>query len=166
MIFLAQKSQGIVSNRLTLIRKVSSRTTVRAGVAVIPHRRDGAFLIERRADCGLWGLVGGKMNPGETVRQTACRECREETGLFFKPERLLGIYSNPSGRLIRFVPSGDERHILDIVLIGTCRGKLVKSPESAELAWFTRGHMPSRRDFLRAAWEPLQDYLLGKSSFF
>jgi len=44
-----------------------------------PHR-EGAFGV------GKWNGFGGKQEPGETIEQTAIRECEEESGL--KPTKL------------------------------------------------------------------------------
>jgi ADP-ribose pyrophosphatase YjhB (NUDIX family) len=37
---------------------------------------------------GLWGVVGGKINQGETPAQAMKREIKEETGLVFKEKEL------------------------------------------------------------------------------
>ena len=51
-------------DRLCVVREPGPDMIVRAGAAVIPVRPDGTFLLELRKDCGLWGLVGGRVNPG------------------------------------------------------------------------------------------------------
>ena len=43
--------------------------------------QDGHVLILRRKQEGTWVLPKGKMEPGETLVQTAIREVEEETGL-------------------------------------------------------------------------------------
>lgn len=46
--------------------------------------RAGQVLLVRRAnppDAGLWGLPGGKIEPGETLADAALRELFEETGI-------------------------------------------------------------------------------------
>lgn len=46
--------------------------------------RDGAILLGERgkgAMAGRWSLPGGHVEPGETARDAACREVREETGV-------------------------------------------------------------------------------------
>jgi mutator protein MutT len=58
------------------------------GVAAkgIVLRDDGRILLIRRPrdaarDAGVWDLPGGKMDYGESLRETLVREAREETGL-------------------------------------------------------------------------------------
>lgn len=47
---------------------------------------DGRLLLERRTDCGKWGLIGGRLRNGERYTAGIARELREETGIFL-PER-------------------------------------------------------------------------------
>lgn len=78
------------------------RTRVRVGVAVVVRDQRGWILLERRRDCGLWGLHGGRIEPGESVAEAAVREVREETGLTVVVQRLLGVYSDPPGRIVTY----------------------------------------------------------------
>jgi 8-oxo-dGTP diphosphatase len=61
------------------------------GIAVVEH--DGRYLVGTRPpDVPLAGCAefpGGKCRPGEDPALCACRECREETGLEIRVERLL-----------------------------------------------------------------------------
>ncbi len=51
-------------------------------VLVVIHTTDLHVLLIERADApGLWQSVTGSQDPGETLRETAIREVREETGL-------------------------------------------------------------------------------------
>lgn len=72
------------------------------GIAAVAHTRDGRILLIRRADLGTWGLPGGTLEWGETLRVALDRELEEEAGVV-KPElvRVLGAWSRPS-RDIRF----------------------------------------------------------------
>jgi len=49
---------------------------------------DGAVLLMRPADTGLWAFPGGKLKEGETAEDGALREIEEETGRKVKPENL------------------------------------------------------------------------------
>lgn len=42
---------------------------------------DGKLLLERRWDCGQWGLIGGRLRNAERYAQGIAREVREETGI-------------------------------------------------------------------------------------
>jgi dATP pyrophosphohydrolase len=51
-------------------------------VLVVIHTADLQVLLIERADApGLWQSVTGSQDAGETLRETAIREVREETGL-------------------------------------------------------------------------------------
>ena len=56
-------------------------------VASVVLIKDGKYLLiqEKRRDIyGLWNIPGGRVDPGETLEQTAIRETKEETGLKVK----------------------------------------------------------------------------------
>ena len=42
---------------------------------------DGKLLLERRRDCGMWGLPGGGVKGREPERRAMVRELWEETGI-------------------------------------------------------------------------------------
>ncbi len=51
---------------------------IKAAGGIVYNKKGELLLIFRR---GFWDLPKGKMDPGETKKQTALREVREETGL-------------------------------------------------------------------------------------
>jgi 8-oxo-dGTP diphosphatase len=63
------------------------------GVGVVVWRGDEVLLIERGKGpvSGNWSLPGGKQELGETVRETAHREIREETGVDIDVTCLLDV---------------------------------------------------------------------------
>src|SRR5262245_58901143 len=82
---------------------------IRPGVSAIIVTGEG-LLLERRADNQLWGLPGGGVEPGESVRAAVVREVREETGLEVSPGRLIGVYSAPENHQIVTYPDGNVIH--------------------------------------------------------
>ena len=66
-----------------------------AASGVVINER-GEILLHRRSDNEYWSIPGGAMEPGETIRQTAVREIREETGIEVEADRLVVIYSDPN----------------------------------------------------------------------
>ena len=96
---------------------------------------DGRILLQRRADSGLWSLLGGAMDPGESIADTILREVREESGLEVEVVRLVGIYSDP--RSVIEYADGEVRQQFSICF--ACRiagGELRQSDESTELRFF------------------------------
>ena len=53
------------------------------GVGVVVWKKDNFLLIQRGKDprYGQWSIPGGRQEIGETLKETAIREIREETGL-------------------------------------------------------------------------------------
>lgn len=70
---------------------------MKKAACVLLIRPDGSFLgASRRHDPEDFNLVGGKVDPGETVRQAAIREFEEETGLLLSGEvPLLPVFTRP-----------------------------------------------------------------------
>lgn len=66
------------------------------GIAAVARTRDGKTLLIRRGDTGEWGLPGGTLEWGETLRVGLERELEEEAGVV-KSEvvRVLGAWSAP-----------------------------------------------------------------------
>ena len=88
--------------------------------------------IEPRA--GYWALPSGFAEYGETIEETAIRECREETGLEIELDNLLGVYSVNSdfyGHLILVLYSA---HIVG--------GEMVAGDDACEVGLFAPDELP------------------------
>lgn len=143
-------------------KAADANTRVRVGVGVIVLDSRGWILLEKRSDCGMWGLPGGRIEPGESVTEAAVREVKEETGLNVEITRLLGVYSEPESHIVTFLDNGDVVHLVDILLEAKIiSGELSISSESEALHFFNPTALPS--DIVPPALAPLQDFLQGKT---
>jgi ADP-ribose pyrophosphatase YjhB (NUDIX family) len=82
---------------------------------------------------GEWSIPGGVLEVGETLREGAMREAREETGLIVDAGELLGIFE-------RLVPGEDGRlryHyvLMDFFCVWT-GGDLLAASDAADVRWF------------------------------
>jgi len=137
--------------------------TVRLGVAVALLDEYRRLLLELRSDVYLWGITGGKLDPGETPLECGCREIFEETGLRLNPGdlTLFDIYGDPSdGRILQYP---DNRvHLIDIVYTARVNSKqaLAMSSESLSFAYFTSQSLPS--EIVPPAVRPISDLVSRK----
>jgi 8-oxo-dGTP pyrophosphatase MutT (NUDIX family) len=141
-------------------KQATPGTTVKLGIGVFVHDPSGRILLEKRSDCGLWGLPGGGIEPGETIKAAAVREVKEETGLDVAVTHLIGVYSNPAERIITYPDNGDVRHLIDIVVEAEIlSGQLTLSDESIELFFFRLSEIPDK--IVPPAVQPIEDFRKG-----
>ena len=76
---------------LELRKQVGHRPLIMtcAGVLLLNEKRE--LLLQKRADNGLWGYPGGSMELGESFKDCARREVREETGFTVNADRLIAV---------------------------------------------------------------------------
>ena len=99
---------------------------------------DGRVLLVKRGHpplAGEWSIPGGVLELGETLREAAVREAREETSLIVESADLLGVYD-------RVLRDDAGRTLYHFVLIDfLCRpveGKAKAADDADEVRWFTR----------------------------
>ncbi len=101
--------------------------------------RDGKLLLQRRADNGKWGLIGGLLEMNETYAQAARREIREEAGLEVELTAFLGIFHNHSMEW----SNGDRAHTIGAYYeAGIVAGEPRTDRESLELRFFAPEELP------------------------
>ncbi|MBI4735100.1 MAG: NUDIX domain-containing protein, partial [candidate division NC10 bacterium] len=121
---------------------ITKATQLRPGVAAIISNGEGKILLQRRSDNGLWGLPGGSVEIGESVRDAIVREVREETGLTVEGVCLIGVYSDPKVQVVRS-PDGNVVHYISSVF--ACRilaGTLQTCDETLDLQFFDPAQLP------------------------
>jgi 8-oxo-dGTP diphosphatase len=127
-------------------REYPDHPLVGIGAIIIENHR--VLLIKRGQPPlkGEWSIPGGMLELGETVREAAIREAREETGLTVEPGELLGVFD----RVIR-----DEKGLVryHYVLIDyLCRrisGEVLPAGDADDAQWFTQeeaANLPLAKD--------------------
>lgn len=120
------------------------------GVSVLVQDDHGRVLLQRRGDDGLWGILGGGLEPGEDFLTAAHRELYEESGLACSNLTLLsleeGLVSGPE--FYHRYPNGDEIYLVGMRAHGTLPAEALNdaapddSGETLELAWFALDKLP------------------------
>src|SRR5262249_48131450 len=121
--------------------------------------QEGRVLLVRRGQAplvGEWSLPGGVLECGETLREAASREAREETGLIVEPAEMLGVYE----RVTRDEASRVRYHYVLIDFLCRARaGELKAGSDAADVRWFAPAELDSlnlpqdTRDVIRKGFE-------------
>jgi 8-oxo-dGTP diphosphatase len=112
------------------------------GVGAVVWRDDRVLLIRRGRPprAGQWSLPGGAQRLGETLREAAAREVREETGLELADVRLLTTLD-----LVEREQEGRVRYhytLVDFVAEAPL-GEPVAGDDAEAVAWFRLDELPS-----------------------
>ena len=104
-------------------------------VNVVVVNGSGEILLIRRSDNDNWALPGGAIDLGESARQAAVRETKEETGIDCEITGLVGIYTDPK-HIILYTSNGEARQEFSIVMTARLLGgEPTPSDESKEVRW-------------------------------
>ena len=121
---------------------VGLRPLIVAGAAVLIFDRENRLLLQRRQDNKQWGLIGGSMEIGESLEETAKRETFEETGLILKELNWFDLFSGQE--LIYEYPHGDV--VVNVVAVYTSKsysGQLkLDESEGLDLRFFELNNLP------------------------
>lgn len=120
---------------------VGHRPLIIPGAAVLIFDSGDRLLLQLRQDNQRWGLIGGSMEVGESLLETARREAWEETGLTLDRLDWFDLYSGQE--LIYRYPNGDVIVNVVAVYISRFRGELkVDKNEGIELRFFELNELP------------------------
>lgn len=119
------------------------------GVSAVVFDDEGRVLLGRRADTGLWSVIGGIPEPGEQPADCAVREVFEETNVRCVPERVALVHGVE--KPVTY-PNGDVCQFMDITF--RCRATAesagrarVNDDESLEVGWFRTDALPEMKPF-------------------
>jgi 8-oxo-dGTP pyrophosphatase MutT (NUDIX family) len=105
--------------------------------------QQGDLLLQHRQDNQQWGLIGGSMEVGESLEETARREALEETGLALGELEWFGLFSGQD--LIYECPNQDV--VVNVVAVYIARqfsGTLkLDEQEANEIRFFNLRELPT-----------------------
>ncbi len=102
-------------------------------------------LLIQRSDNRLWALPGGCQDLGETPKECAERECREESGYRIEATDLLGIFSSQRYEYVHY-PWKDNEFCHLLFRAKIVGGEARTSGESQKVGWFTETSLPQLSD--------------------
>ena len=110
--------------------------------SVIVMDAKGQILLQQRSDNGQWGIPGGCVELGETVKEAAIREVFEETGIIVTDLQLFDVYS---GEIQHYIyPNGDEVYFNNTVFVTYQHSGTISlaAEESKDVAFFDLYSLP------------------------
>ena len=121
---------------------VGHRPLIVPGAAVLVIDQQRELLLQHRTDNQQWGLVGGSMEVGESLEETARRETFEETGLELGELEWFGLFSGQE--LIYECPNQDiVVNVVAVYIARQFRGTLkIDEEEAYELRFFQLTELP------------------------
>jgi len=109
-------------------------------VGVIVFRDDKVLLV-KRANCpgqGLWAIPGGRVELGETLKEAARREVREETGVIISSKEPIYVFEV----IERDDEGGIRFHYVIIDLLAEyLSGEANPGTDASEARWISSGEL-------------------------
>lgn len=135
---------------------------IRIGVGILLYFQE-YLILEKRADCQQWGLIGGGVEVGEEISEAAARECFEETSIKLRKDKLelINIYSDVKEfRIIQYPDSCF--HAIDIIFSYEVSANISikKSNESLDIKSFHIKDLPA--NLVPPAKYPIRDFIENK----
>jgi 8-oxo-dGTP pyrophosphatase MutT (NUDIX family) len=138
---------------ITKIDKKILHVLVTAGCLI---EKDGKYLLvqeKKKEAFGLWNFPAGKVEIGDTFKETAEREAKEETGYQVETVSKVGIYNKDGDKSVK--------HVFEGKIIG---GKLdFPKDEILDTGWYSFEEIIelNKSEKLRSDWivSAIEDYL-------
>ncbi len=128
---------------ITNLRKyIGHQPIINIGATVIVMNEHNEILLNLRSDTNTWGIIGGGMELGESLEQTAARELMEEANLIADRFELIDLLSGED--LYFKYPNGDETYtVIALYKAVNVSGELkINDEESAKLQYFSFDNLP------------------------
>ncbi len=125
-----------------LRKYIGHNPIINIGATIIVLNDKNEILLNLRTDTNTWGIIGGSMELGESLEETASRELWEEAGLKAERFELLDVLS---GKDLYFrYPNGDETYtVITLYKSYGVTGKLkINDDESHKLQYFPLDNLP------------------------
>ena len=125
-----------------LRKYIGHAPVINVGATVIVMNGKHEILLNLRSDTHTWGIIGGGMEPGESLEETAARELWEEAGLQAERFELLDVLS---GRDLYFCyPNGDQTYTVIVLYkaVGVSGELRICDGESLRLQYFPPDDLP------------------------
>lgn len=131
-----------ISDYLKQLRaKIGNDQVFMPGVAGIVFNHENKILLQRSRDSGLWGLVGGSIDPGEAPTTSVVREILEETGIRAKVDYLIGVFTE----IPTHYPNGDVTQYMAFVFQCSALDEtepFIGDDESYEVGYYNFDELP------------------------
>ena len=144
------------------LRKVIGHDTIMTvGCGVLVENEKGQVLLQKRSDNGQWCVPGGALELGETYKEAAARELREEVGIEVKELQLFGLYSGDD-RMITY-PNQDVVYSLAVIFKTNKYTGTISDEDSEVLEhrFFNPQDIP--KDLFAPDARPITDWANGKT---
>ncbi len=115
------------------------------GCDIFVVNNEEEVLLIKRSDNGHWAMPGGCNDLGETPKECAIRECKEETGFDVKLLNLIGVWSSKCYEYVHY-PWKDNEFIHLVFMGEIIGGQATTSSESEEVSWFKEDKLPPLSD--------------------
>ena len=125
-----------------LRKYVGQRPIINIGATIIVTNNKNELLLNLRSDTGTWGIIGGGLELGESLEETAARELWEEAGLKAERFELLDVLSG-SELFFRY-PNGVETYTVIVLYkaVGVSGVPRINDDESSRLEYFSVNALP------------------------
>ena len=142
-----------------LRKYIGHEPLINIGATVIVMNDKNEILLNLRSDTNTWGIIGGGMELGESLEETAARELMEEANITAERFELIDLLSGKD--LYLKYTNGDETYtVIALYRAIGVSGKLkINDDESCKLQYFPIDKLPPLESRAEYVINTLKKYL-------